>query len=112
MNDVEPKVGQLWAWKFGARDSGWWPLTIVNDELRHSLDVGSIIAINFNDVFTIVSLDDKGPAQFPNTVNNHSIGMWASTPPLVRWHVILVNEKLAWFSHEWLEVSELLCDVK
>lgn len=99
--------GQLWRWDFDVLGTWMWPLEIVTEERRHSVGVGSHTLLFKNNVFTIIAIDDEGPFDdFQSSYELRPVG-----PYEVRWHVILVNDVLAWFDHSNFVVSSLIQDV-
>lgn len=107
---TDPKPGQLWRWMF-ALGEGWWPMQPVTSEGRISPAVAGFIFLKSGDVFTVVTLDDPGPYELhvPSLDNYYKP---ASMSPFKRWHVVLVGDKLVWFSHALFAQAELLSDVE
>lgn len=56
------------------------------------------------DVFTVVSMDDMGPAQVPVVTGDG----YVVAAPRMRWHVVLLHDRLCWFGHEWFDFCDLV----
>ena len=94
------KVGQLWRWAFTVLKDGAWMLQRVSSEARHSMGTVSPVFIHRGDVFTVVTVDDPGPALFYGSYQ-HS-----------RYHVVLLGGALVWMKHSDFDAAELLQDVE
>lgn len=103
------RPGQLWLWDFHLRDVGTWFLDIVSENRRSGyLDVNNVVAIVRGNVFLIVTIDDRGPMQVPDYQTFYESGTAINTKRGKRWHVVLLNNRLAWMDHEHLDVCQLI----
>ena len=105
---VEP--GQAWTWQFSV-ETGSWPAQIVTERARHVAFSSGFIMLQRDDVFTIICVDDPGPARLP--VIPVETDFTSLIPPATkRWHVVLVQGVLVWFEHDWFLHSELLHELE
>ncbi len=89
--DVRP--GQLWSWNFNV-GTGWWTFEIVSEAARKFRSyLGTYMALQNQDRFIIVAVDDPGPSKpFGHTLVDEMGHI--QVEPIERWHVAMAQEKL------------------
>lgn len=102
---VNVRVGQMWAWTLFTVGDGSWFVTYVSDEARTSSVARSVGLIRKGATFTVVALDDDGPATIPTFDELAAVGHRNV------WHVVLLDDRLCWFESGWFDFCELLRDV-
>lgn len=86
---------------------GSWLIQRVTTESRETFLAGEFGSIRRNDTFTIIVVDDKGPAEMIllPLVDEHGSVIF-DVPK--RWHVVLLQGALYYFRHDWFETAKLV----
>lgn len=105
---VDVRPGQLWRFT----DSLDWIVTRVTAEGRQVSGLPTSSVMKRGSTFMVVSLDDSGPGFRLPPYTTDLNGLPSGNQPEQRWHVVILDDRLTWFRHDWFEQSTLLSDAE
>lgn len=91
--------GQLWTWEFEVGDGAWFLSKVSDKRQNNPWSTGSVIGIRRGETFIVVSTNDSGPSIIPDIVDDCC---------LEQFHVILINNFLAWMPHDLFKFATLV----